>query len=135
MVIGDTTYSIEAPEVVFVGIVSAVPSHNVKRCMVLCCGEEVAGKLGQNAVCECGRRSGRVIFDEGRDGGLKISSVGETIRANWAELWKMKVTLIQLENVPTDWTRGQEDIVAYSTRNNAYFVRANKDGAQLCTNI
>lgn len=96
MVEGNTADGGEAAQVVFVGIVEAVPGDDVEGCMVLSGSEEVAVEFGQDLV------GGAGVFVEGGNGGLEVPRVGQTIRTDGTKLGELEVSLVKLEDVTSD---------------------------------
>lgn len=82
MVVGDGADGAEAAEVVFVGIVEAVPGDDIEGGVSLRGGEKAACEFREERV-GCGARR---IFDEGSGGGLEITGVGEAIGPDGTEL-------------------------------------------------
>lgn len=80
VVVGDGADRVEAPEVVLVGIVVAVPGDDVEGRVVLPRGEESAGEFGQQRVFVLR------VFVEGGNGRLEVPRVREAVRADGAEL-------------------------------------------------
>ena len=50
MVVRDAADGVEAAEVVFVGVVGAVPGDDVEGSVVLVGGEEVGGEFGEEGI-------------------------------------------------------------------------------------
>ena len=96
VVIGDATNSIKAAEVVFVGIIGAVPRYNIERSMALFGSKEVAIELRENGVLRVGRG---MIFNEIRGRGLKVPCISQAIGTNGPELRELEVALVELENI------------------------------------
>ena len=102
MVVRDAADGVEAAEVVFVGVVGAVPGDDVEGCVGLRGGEEMTIKFGEEGV---GSAAG-VVFGEGGDGCLEVARVGETIRADGAKLGELEVSLVELEYITSDRSVG-----------------------------
>ena len=131
MVEGDGANGVEAAEVVFVGIVCAVPGDDVKGRVVLSRGEEVAREFGENGV---GVRAG-VVFCEGSHGGLEVACVGEAVGPDGSQFREREMALIELENVASYGPFGERDIVADAARDYADLARAHEDVAELRLNV
>lgn len=131
MVVGDGADSVEAGEVVFVGVVEAVPGDDVEGGVCLCGCEEAAGKFGKEGVC-CVPRS---VFSEGGFRGLEISRVGEAVGTDRAKLREVEVALMEFENVATDRAVGKGDAVTDAAGDDADFVGTDKERTKFSNDI
>ena len=125
MIIADAANSIEAPKVIFKGVVGAMPGNDVEGCVGLSCREKMSVELGEKG--ELG--VSRVVLIERRSGGLEVSSISQAIGANRAKFWEAKVTLVEFKDVASDRTIVKRDVVASSTGNDANFVGPYQEAA------
>ena len=131
VVVGDAANGVEAAEIVLVRIVEAVPGDDVEGCVGLRGGEERPTKLAENGPGRVG-----VVFGEGSEGGLEVAGVGEAVGADGTEFGEGEVALVELEDVTADGLVGVEvDSVANAAGNDADFIGADQEVAQLCLNV
>ena len=97
MVEGDGADGVEAPEIVFVGVVETVPGDYVEGGVGLLGGEEVSIEFGEEGVF-----SGCVFVETG-DWGLEVARVGETVGADGTEFGELEVALVEFEDVAAYW--------------------------------
>lgn len=96
MVVRYAADGVEAAQVVLVGIVVAMPCHNVEGSVVLFRGIETASKLAEQSVLIA------CVFIEVCCGCLKVSGVRETVATNGTEFRKLKVALVKFEDIASD---------------------------------
>lgn len=122
---GDAADDAEAAQVVFVGVVQAVPGDDVKGRVVLLGRVQVA--------CEFGGQSpgGVGVFVEGGDRGLEVAGVGEAVGSDGPEFGELEVPLVELEDVAADWTGGEGDAVADTAGDDADLIGPHEDLAEL----
>lgn len=131
VVVGDGADGVEAAEVIFVGVVEAVPGDHVERGVRLCNCEEAAGEFGKEGVCGVPGS----VFSEGGLWGLKIPCVGEAIRTDRAKLREAEVALIEFKNVAAGGAVRKSDAVADAAGNDADFVGPDKKRAKFGGNV
>ena len=76
-----------------------------------------------------------MIFLERCTGSLKVARVCKAGGSNWSELWECEMSLIEFENVASDWSMGEQDTVSDTAWDNADLVWANKERAKFCKNV
>jgi hypothetical protein len=116
---------VEAPEVVLVRVVQAVPGDDVKGRVALLRRVQVACKLAEH-----GPRRRRVLV-KGGDGGLEVARVGEAVGPNGAEFGELEMPLVQLEDVAAHGAVWERDAISDAARDYADFVGAHEQAAQL----
>lgn len=131
MVVGDGANGTEASEIVFIGVVEAMPGDDVKGRVRLRSRKEAASKLREESIC--GRA--REIFNKRCGGGLKVAGIGQAIGPNGTKLGELEVVLVELEDVAADWAIGERNMVTNSARNDAYFTWTDEQTAKLGANI
>lgn len=131
VVVGDGADGVEAGEVVFVGVVEAVPGDDVEGGVCLCSCEEAAGEFGKDGVCGVPGS----VFSEGGFWGLEIPRVGEAIRTDRAKVGEVEVTLIEFKNVAAGGAVWEGDAIADAAGNDADFVGPDKKRAEFSGNI
>ena len=72
VVVRDAAEGVEAAEVIFVGVVGAVPGDDVEWSVALRCCKKAAREFGKKGVCMIPG----VVFDEGSFGRLEVPCVG-----------------------------------------------------------
>lgn len=129
MVKGDGSDCAEAAEIVFVGIVEAVPCYYIEWGVILSSSEQMTVELGEYGVRSC------AVFFERCNRSLEVSSICKVVGSNWAEFGELEVTLVELEDVASDGAFGQRDIVSDTSWDHADLIWSNEDVTELCLDV
>ena len=88
---------VEPAEIIFVGVVQAMPSDDIERRMWLLGAEEIAPKFGEQGPLRI-----LMVLLKACDRGLEVSCIRQTVGADRAQLRQIEVTLIQLQDVASN---------------------------------
>lgn len=134
MVVEDAAQDGEAGEVVFVGVVGAVPAGDVEGGVVLGAGPEGGGEAGDERPVRGSFVGGGdgvlelAVVDGGGD--LEVALVGEGAGADGAEFGEAEVALEELADVPAGWAVGEGYAVADASWDDGDFVGTDEEVAE-----
>jgi hypothetical protein len=109
MIERDAPDDIEPAQIIFIRIVIPVPSDDVEHRVVLSSTEERVVKFADHTKLRAVIHLGVVKICSRR---LEVSCIGKAIRANGSKLRKLEVTLVQLANITSYWSRRKGDTVS-----------------------
>lgn len=104
---GDGADGVEAAQVVFVGVVVAVPGDDVEGGVALARGEEGVVELAVEPVF-----AALFLVVEGGHGRLEVSGVGEAVGADGAQFGELVVALVELADIASYGAVGEGDAVS-----------------------
>lgn len=130
MVVGDGANGTEAGEVIFVGVVEAMPGDDVEGSVRLGSRKEATSKFREESVSCLAR-----VFNKRRSGGLEVAGISQAIGPDGTKFRELKVVLVEFEDVAADWAVGERNMVTDSARNDTYFIWTDEETAKLSADI
>lgn len=136
VVVGDCADGVEAAQIVFVGVVVAVPGDDVKGGMRLRGGEVVIVELDRDGVVILAlvRRRAKVLVEAG-DGHLEVARVGEAVCADGPQLGEGEVALVELEGVAAGRAGGEVDLVFDAAGDDCDLEGPDEEPAVFCADV